>query len=236
MNQYNGAYKFQSELEKRFSDQMSVIRRTTELINHMGGLLSVRHEKDKFLETALQFARIAVETPESIVSILRSGHIAQAHVLLRWFLELAHLCYYLWQNPSEHVKWINGEQIRPGKIGKFLEKVEFNSWHSTYEDRSNLVHGNSVFVDHYHVIAKRTPNSEGQLLLIGSALTNVMWITHKLNYVFGKVLQPFIGDVYGTLVQRYNELQDIIMKMTEEQVRSEKLLISHYDDKQTSSE
>ena len=228
--------KFQAVLNNKFSDQLAMIRRTTELADEMGHLLSSHHGKSRFITTALQFAQIAVETPQCIVTIITTGHIAQAHVLLRWFLELAHLCYYLWQNPSEHVKWINGEQIRPDKIGKFLEKVEFNSWHSTYEDWSNVVHGNSVFVDHYHVIAKRTSISEGQLLLIGSALTNVLWITHKLNYVFGKVLQPFIGDVYSTLVQRYNELQDIIMKMTEEQVRSEKLLISHYDNKQTSSE
>lgn len=225
MKQYNGAYKFQSELEKRFSDQMSVIRRTTELINHMGGLLSVRHEKDKFLETALQFARIAVETPESIVSILRSGHIAQAHVLLRWFLELAHLCFYLWQNSSEYGKWLNGEQIRPGKIGKFFETAKLASWQSTYGDWSNVVHGNSMFVENYHVVAKRTRTSEDQVLLIGSVLMNLMWITHIFNYVCGKALQPHIGDEFLTLAKRYNELEEIIMKMSDEQNRNERLFM-----------
>jgi hypothetical protein len=219
-NKFN-YHKFDSLLQSEFSRHMDVINQVADLCDEMGRLLSENYGKEDFIDAVLQFAKISVETPMCIINSLKTGHLAHAHILLRWYLELAHLILYLWKDPQAYNDWKLGKQIRPRKIGEFFDSIGFATWKESYEEWSKVVHCKYEIVDNYHNIASRTPTNEVQSLILGQALRNTMFISHKCNYVFGKILQPHIGNEYQKIALKYNELEDEIFQLSDEQNRNE---------------
>lgn len=205
----------------QYSKFLSVLSDVNHLTNDFGRLLSENHEKAPFASTSLQFARIAVETPDAIVRLLEAGNIAQSYVLLRWYLEMANLCFFLWKNPEAFEEWSNGDQVRPRDARQFISDCGFQSLASSYSEWSHVVHGNAKYVSSSWTIAQRTPMSEGKYLVIGSALINLICLSQRFNYVLGQLLREEIGLDINKLAERYNELDNNILALSKEQQKAE---------------
>lgn len=221
--------KFESEFKDRYAKELSILHDVRSLTEESERLLRVVRRHEDFLSTAFAFARISVESIDCVSTCLRRGHIGQSYVLLRHYLELSHLTHYLWSNREEYEKWLRGEEVRAREIGKHFEKQGFASWKETYGDWSNAVHGNSVFVQNYHEICQAFPISEGQNVLVGNALISMMYIAHKLNYVFGKALEPHLQSDYGEFALRYNQLEGGITECAAKHSRLEREFLDKLD-------
>lgn len=208
--------KFDAAFNDRFKLHLELLGEVGQLTEDMGRLLAKNVSADKFIVTALQFAKICSDTSPNIMRNLRDGQIAHAVVLVRWFLEMAHLCHYLWQNPEQHQGWLAGQQVHPKTVRKWFTEKGYATWGESYSDWSNFVHGNSVFVENYTSVAVRTPTNERQLLIVSYVLRNLLFLSTKLNYVFGKSLQPYIGDDFRGLALRYNDLEKRIWQISDE--------------------
>jgi len=223
--------KFEQEFSDRFARHIGILGEIRKQTLKMGPMLEEHKEKDEFIETAKQFALINIDSPSCIVACLRSGHIGQAHVLLRWFLEMCHLCYFLWKNPDDYKEWLAGKWKKPSEIGKFFEKMGLATWRKDYEEWSNIVHGNSNVVTKYHTISNVVEVNEGQVILVGQALRNLLFTSHKFTNIFGKLLQPHIGDAFKEIALRYNELEEQIFKLSDEQNEWEKKFMGEVSDR-----
>lgn len=209
--------KYDPEIDTKFSDYYAVLISTGELAEEYGRRLSLCAKNELMARTLIQFARLAVETPDSVLRLLRSGELAPCYVILRWHLEMSHLCYYLWQNPTEHTLWLKGKRIRPRQVGKFFETRGFATWKHAYEDWSNVVHGNNLFVDKLHVTSCRSEKTDAGVMLVGNAFVNLIWVTHKFNYVLGKYLISQRGTEMDELSRRYNSLEERVFEVTKMQ-------------------
>jgi hypothetical protein len=233
----NNTTKFGDEWEIRFGEQLELLHDVSSLTNTMGRLLSENAGRGDFAETSLHFAMMTAESPANILRTLRDGYIAHAVVLSRWYLEMAHLCFYLWSNPDAHKEWLAGKNVRPKDIGQWFNKMGFPTWKETYDDWSNVVHNNSLVVSAYHTIAARTPVSEGQFLVASQLIRNLLFITTKLNYVFGKTLKPFVGDRYAEIALKYNSFEKRILEISDAHNRWERSFMdSRGDNGQAASE
>lgn len=218
--------KFEHEFQTLYSKRLQIVSKITSLTDQIGRLLSKHHSKEKFIPTALQFARVFVETADALITLSKLGHIAQAYALLRWYLELSHLLLFLYQNSDKYEDWLNGEQIRPKKIGRYFEKSRLPTWKTTYQDWSNVLHGNSVFLENYHSIAQRTPKSNGQVMLVGNILINVAFITQKANYFLLDLLHPIAQrDELEPLLKASDEFDKVLRLLLTEQLNAEAKLM-----------
>jgi len=218
--------KYTSIFQDKYKEHVDLLNAIIEQTDRLGKLTSQNIEKEMFFHYMIQFAKIAIETPEGLICLLERGNISQCYVLLRWYLEICHLCYYLWQNPSKLEIWKKGNQISPGEVRGFLMKMKLQSWKETYNDWCNVVHGNEVFLNAFDIVAKKTPVNSNQILILGNAFLNIIVLTQKFNYVFGKALQPYIEvDLWHELATLYNKHDDKIFELTEIQLSEEKIIM-----------
>ncbi len=213
--------KFTAILNEKYADRIATIEEIITMTDELGKLMAKHHKEDPFMETALQFALMNMETPGCILLVLEAGHIAQAYLLLRWHLEMTHLCFYLWKNPEMHKEWKNGNEIRPKDIGNFLKSNEYPTWRSEYEEWSNVAHGNHRFISQSHLLSAKRTTSQGSAMMVGQVLVFLMWNSQKMNYIFGQLLKEHIGDEFTDIAARYNQIDDRITKMTNGQKADE---------------
>lgn len=204
--------KFDEEFNGRFKDRIETLERVTALTNTLGRQLSKVHKHGEFIETAIQFAKIAVDTPSAIMDLVVKGNIAHAQLLLRWLLEHSHLLWYLGNNEAQYAKWKAGKKVHPEDVGRFFADSGMPTWESPYDEWSNVVHGNSIFVNNYWTIARRTPKSEGQCVLVGNAIVNALFLTMQINYFLTDTLKPYLstdelGDIGSTTKLLEKELK-----------------------------
>lgn len=218
--------KFDSVFQDNFKEHTSLLDGIIKQTDELGRLTSKHIEKDQFFHYMIQFAKIAVETPECLICLLRKGNISQCYILLRWYLEICHLCYYLWKKPSKFEKWKKGKQISPSEVRNFLTKKELQSWKDTYKDWSNIAHGNEIYLYNLDITAKRTPADNNQVLILGNAILNILVLTQKLNHVFGKALQPHLEvNKWNKIATLYKKHDDNIFLLTEFQLSEERKLM-----------
>ncbi|MBN1212214.1 MAG: hypothetical protein JXA92_06505 [candidate division Zixibacteria bacterium] len=213
--------KFVEEYNTVFSDYISILRKILTLTEKLKIILNDNCKESNFFNTATKFAEISIDTSHCIIDYLSSGYIAHSFILLRWLLEMSHLCYYLEMNPKEYEKWLKGEHIRPKDIGSYIEGIGFHPWKETYFDWSNVVHGNANFVESYDVISKKS-SKNNSIILIGNAIMNLIWFTQKFNFNFGQILKPHLGNQHNEIVKEYNEIDDEITKLTDSQKNRER--------------
>jgi hypothetical protein len=173
--------KFEEEMHGRYGAWLEIITKATSLTDQIGRLLSKHHADDAFIPTEIQFAKVCVETPAVIVRLAKSGDIAPSYVLMRWYLEQTQLLWYLRNNAEEYQKWLDGSQIKPGSVRKYLRSVSLQDMAVCYKDWSNVVHGNSLYLDSYSTIARRKQRNEGQIVVTGQILCCVALLTMKMN-------------------------------------------------------
>ena len=214
--------KFEPAFQSSHKQYISILEETSKLTNDLGPLLSKNCGSNKFLQTGIQFARIADQSSKSILAQLRDGHIAQAYVLLRWLLEHVHLLFYLWKNPNKFNEWLKNVRVQPKAVRGFLRSVGFSDWKKTYDDWCNVVHGNFIIADNYHVFWDRTPITDGQLIIVGNALLNLIVLLHKLNYFVGKILKELDVENFDEIIERFNELEEKITNLKNAQLNTQR--------------
>jgi len=224
--------KFERTFREELRQDVETVSKILNLCNRYGKALSnVLKQgsipKDDFLYTALEFTRLNRESGECTLDTLRAGFLVQCHLLLRWHLEMAQLLYYLWKNPPSFRKWLAGEQLRPEVIGKYFQTEGLATWREPYEDWSNVVHGNHVFVEHSNTIARMRSLTDEQVVVAGSVLHNLMFCSHKINHVSGKVLLYRIEmTAYNDLAKTYNEIETAVLERSEAQLQRESDLMN----------
>lgn len=219
--------KFDNELKTKYAEYLLLIKDIVHLTDDLDKLITKNLKKNAFLKTTIQFAKIAVETPSCIIQNLKIGYLSHVFILLRWYLEMNHLCLYLWKNPDEYRAWQNGKQIRPKNIGKYIKGIGFHPCKEIYQEWSNVIHGNSSFIDNYHVLANMSPKNENAIVLIGNALMNTIWVSQKYNYLLGKIIQPHLRNEYENIVLRYNRLDERIDNLIQEQNQLENKIMKN---------
>jgi hypothetical protein len=210
----------------KFRDRILAVDQIGKIGDRIGRLMSVHCERHLFIPTALQFSRISVETPPAVLSLLMDGHLAHCAILLRWYVEMAHLYWFLWRKPSEFEAWKSGRQIRPKDVKAFFISEKLPPWKNAYDDWSNFVHGNHDFLDQFHLLASRTPNSPAQEILIGSILVNVAFISQKINVFSLQILGKIIDvDEIAAIQTACKPIDLALITMKEEQRRAEEELM-----------
>ncbi len=224
--------KFEDAFRGRLSEAVKLVVEVREVCNSCGRLLDNslnqgKHGDNNFYVTALQFTRINYDTIACIKHGIQSGFLTQSFVLLRWHLELAHLFYYLWKDQEAYRRWVQGEQIRPREIGKFIEEEGSATWEETYLDWSNVTHGNALYVENCFTISRMTPIDDKQVILAGHALRNLMFMGHKINMVSGNLLKELVDVAeYNPIAEKYNSLDDDIWAYSHKQNREEDEMLS----------
>ncbi len=224
--------KFEKILQSELSELVETVERIKKLTNLCGKTLSKiikenGHKNDNFIETALQFNRISYESTDAIILILKNGNISESIVLLRWYLEYAHLFFYLSKNSDEYEKWLRGKEIRPQTIGKFFESQGIPTWEDTYSDWSDVTHANSRFVEKCSSVSRMNPVIDDMLILsLGQILIRLMIMSMKILYVIGPTLKPILDvSEYNKIFIEYNELDDIVIELNESQKKWEDELL-----------
>jgi len=202
--------------ERQFAKSLYLIQEMGRLTDKLGAVLVDHQDISPFAPTAVQFALIARETPNAIIELLRRGYLGQPYVLLRWYLEMAHLSYYLWQNPDRHSAWLLGKDVKPGSVRKFMRKEGFPDWGGVYDEWSGLVHGSAKLLLNYHKLERLGRKRSEHEVIIGNALVYLMWYGQKTNYVLAKLLQDSLGNSINHLARRYVELDDKVSDITRE--------------------
>jgi len=214
--------KFEEEMHGRYGLWLETITKSTSLTDKIGRLLSKHHADDDFLPTAIQFAKVCVETPDAIIRLAKSGDIAPSYVLLRWYLEQCHLLWYLWKNPDQYKKWLSKTRITPGEIGRYFESVSLQTWRDSYVDWCNVVHGNAPYLERYSLIARRSPKDEGQVLILGQILFCVAVLTQKMNmFLVDTVHSVAKQEEWVSLEPMFREINQSLDQMSAEQQRVE---------------
>jgi len=208
--------KFEYEFNGSLSNHISVLIKIRALTEELERSLRMAGDDKPLFSMAIQMAQISIQSQQCIMSILQSGFISEAHILLRWSLELAHKAFYLAEDPSEYERWISGQEIRPSQIGNFIQNRKFPPWKSIYDEWSDIIHGNYRFVRIQSFIGYNTPANNDQLVIVGQALRNLMIISHKMNSVLCHVVQPYLGSDCDILIAEYNALEDEIVKIHRE--------------------
>jgi hypothetical protein len=212
--------------DNRFAGQLSLLNETNRLFLQLAILLQVHNDKDQYFPIARKFYLLATDISKTILLCLKNGQIASAIVLLRWYLEIVHLCYFLWQNTKRRNDWLAGEKIEPREIREFIKSFGHADWKETYSDWSNFVHGNAPFIMNYNGSHNYGGNKEGNDIFYGKVFVNILFMTHKLNHIFGKALQPYIAEYYKNIVLQYNQIEDGIMRLSEAQNENEEKYMS----------
>lgn len=213
--------KFQEVLNGELLTGTELINRIKKLSSNCGALLSSiiknnEHQENQFHDTALQFTRLNYEALDCIFQCLKSGHISESYVLLRWHLEMGHLLFFLWKNESKYEKWLTGEQIRPSEIGEFLEAEGYASWRDSYLDWSNVTHSNSIYIENCASVSRMNPINKDQIMVLSQALRNLMFTAHKINHVSGQLLKGLLDvDKYNPIALEYNKLEEDIISFSE---------------------
>lgn len=219
--------KFAEAFEDKLSHAANLVHQVRELTNSCGKQLAAVAKENSsqghsFITTAIQFTRINYDAIPCIEHMIKAGNLSETHVLLRWHLELVQLYFYLWKCQSEYRLWLDGKEIRPKTIGKFLESGGMASWKDTYIEWSNVTHGNSEYVEKCWTISTTTPVTHDQILLAGQALRNLMWNGHRINMVSGTLLRDLINvSLYNPIAEQYNSLNTEIMAYSDKQNKME---------------
>ncbi len=214
--------KFEEKLNAEFPEALSILARVRKLSNLCGKTLTDfvergDHKGDEFYESACHFNRINYEANDSILMLLRAGHIIESVVLLRWHLEVGHLFYYLANNRPKYKEWLAGKGIRPSTIGKFFKKQGFATWFETYADWSNFTHVNSRFVDCSYNLSRMKPTDETQTIALSRMLRDLMFTSLKVCWVNEKLLKRVLpSSEYVHIVAEYNDLEKLVLKYSEE--------------------
>jgi hypothetical protein len=201
-----------------FEDRIRLINDILRLTDRLAKQLEANVGHDEFVPTAIEFARINAEAPASITLLAREGNLAQAHVLLRWHLEMSHLLWYLWRKPDELQKWRAGNWIRPKEIGKSLDARERKAMRGAYDDWSNAVHCNTEFIENHAVIAKVTPKTEVQMMIVGAVLMDVAFIGQMTNELLVETLP---SEVAQLLIEENCKTGQEFQRVLDEQLATE---------------
>lgn len=213
-------------MNRKYADRIAVLKQVNDLTDELGRMMVEHYGDDPFMETAIQFARINVETPGCILFLFEAGYIAPAYIVMRWHHEMADRCFYLWKNPDKHEIWKNGkgEEIRPKCIGKFMISVGSDPGAEQYMALSDIVHGNFNYVRNVDSLSNEPQSTLGMVMTIGRALLHVMTNSHRMNDIFCALLKGHIGDRYIDIEKQYIDIEKRIIDASDTQRVEEKRL------------
>jgi hypothetical protein len=174
---------------------------------------------------------MSLESVDAIKLNLRKGYVSQAGILIRWYLELSHLFYYLYMNPEKLIEWFGGRKIRPGEIGKYFEKEQLQSWRDAYELLSNIVHLNQKFVSGHYRFFHETPKDQIQIMLVGKLLIYAANLSCKINAVLTKIIRPYLDSDYSEIEEMYKTHEKKIIELWEQRNIIENKIMAEYDNK-----
>ena len=130
--------RFAVEFESEYGDWIRTIGKVHQLTRQIGRVILTCQEQSRFLHTSLRLTELCFEAVPEIIGLARRGAIAPSYVLLRWLVELAHLYWYLANNPDQYTNWCTGGKVRPKCIGRFFRDQKIPGWRLTYEEWSNV--------------------------------------------------------------------------------------------------
>ena len=208
--------KYTTVLNEKYADRVSIIEEINHMTGELGKLMEEHHSDDPFMETALQFALMNLETPRCLLLVLAAGHVTQAYILLRWHFEMTYLCRYLWQEPEEYEAWKNDKRVKPENIGKFFIDIGLPSGREQYEEWCNIVHGNYNFVHQSHLLSVMGPIKPHSVMIVGEVLNCLMANSQRMNSVFLNLLKNG-GITTDDIERRFDEIGDRVIKALEDQ-------------------
>ncbi len=221
--------KFDEQFNGEFKEIVELIEEIAGLTRQIKGLLEIIVDRTEIIGTALDVADLSVESVDAIMINLRKGYISQAEILIRWYLELSHLFYYLWKNPSRFKEWLNGKKIKPKKIGEFFEKEKMPSWRDVYEFLSEIVHNNEKFVSYHYGVDINTAKDQRQIMLVGKLLIIIAYLSCKIDHVLLKIICSYMGSDSAEMVGKYNLFEEKIIELGRMRINIENKIMAEYD-------
>ena len=219
--------KFGKELDKTFVAHIKTISKIMNLTDEIGTQLTNFSDRNHFYKTSLNFARICIETPEAIITLVRYGFLSHTCLLLRWFIESSHLLLYLWDNKCKYQEWLSGKQIRAQEIGKYFATRGLPTWEKDYEEWCNIVHCNNGFIKCYHINAITTIANNVHKVEIGNIILNAAYIALEMNKFLITILASELPDEkMGYFEKLLTEIAIELTTLREEQQAAEKRLMN----------